>query len=334
MFLLSVIFSLLLVACQTGTDESVSKPVIIDTDMGTDDWLAMLYLLQRPELSVKAITVTGTGLAHCEPGTQNALGLVALAEQSDIPVTCGRETPLKSNHVFPEDWRTEADEMLGLTLPDNPNTVSEQNSVELLISTVNASQGQIIVVALGPLTNVAEALQQDSTLAGKIKMVYVMGGAVDVPGNIADSGADIDNTTAEWNIYADPHAANIVFQSGVPVTLVPLDATNHVPLSAEFYEKIKQDHTTPEATFAFNALTGIKGYIDEGWYYFWDPVAAVVASDESVVTIETRTLVVIEEEGSDSGRTQTVDDGAEVRVAVSADAEKFKEIFLNTLNVH
>ncbi|OQY44390.1 MAG: hypothetical protein B6242_12910, partial [Anaerolineaceae bacterium 4572_78] len=94
MFLLSVIFSLLLVACQTGTDESVSKPVIIDTDMGTDDWLAMLYLLQRPELSVKAITVTGTGLAHCEPGTQNALGLVALAEQSDIPVTCGRETPL------------------------------------------------------------------------------------------------------------------------------------------------------------------------------------------------------------------------------------------------
>src|SRR5512144_2201583 len=90
------------------------RPVIVDTDMAPDDWMAILYLLQRQDISVQAITVAGTGEAHCGPGVRNALGLAALAGQPNIPVACGRETPLQGSHAFPDDWRAGADAVLGL----------------------------------------------------------------------------------------------------------------------------------------------------------------------------------------------------------------------------
>ncbi len=79
------------------------RPVIIDTDLAADDWLAILYLLQRPEVSVKAITLTGAGEVHCDPGVANAMKLVALATDEAIPVACGRETPLAGDHTFPAE---------------------------------------------------------------------------------------------------------------------------------------------------------------------------------------------------------------------------------------
>ena len=90
-----------------------AQPFIIDTDMAADDWMAILYLLQRPDVDVRAITVTGAGEAHCQPGVQNALGLTALAGRPQIPVACGRETPLKGDHAFPMDWRKNVDALLG-----------------------------------------------------------------------------------------------------------------------------------------------------------------------------------------------------------------------------
>lgn len=96
---------------------SAPRPVIIDTDMAPDDWIAILYLLQRPDIEVKAITVAGTGEAHCHPGVQNALGLAAVAGKTGIPVACGRETPLQGQNVFPTEWRETADNMAGLSLP-------------------------------------------------------------------------------------------------------------------------------------------------------------------------------------------------------------------------
>ena len=90
--------------------------MIIDTDMAADDWLAILYLLMRPDVDVKAITVTGAGEAHCGQGTRNARNLLALAGRPDIPVTCGREKPLEGTHAFPQAWREAVDNLLGLEL--------------------------------------------------------------------------------------------------------------------------------------------------------------------------------------------------------------------------
>src|SRR4026207_1300664 len=90
------------------------KPIILDADMGLDDMLAILYLASHPNVDIRAITVAGTGLAHCNAGVSNALGLVELSGQQDVPVTCGRETPLEGNHAFPTDWRRDADDASGV----------------------------------------------------------------------------------------------------------------------------------------------------------------------------------------------------------------------------
>ena len=308
------------------------RSVIIDTDMAADDWMAILYLLQRPDVSVKAITVTGTGESHCEPGIKHALELAALAEHPDMPVSCGRETPLQGDHNFPTDWRMNVDELAGLTLPDNPASPSSQSAIELLTSTIQSSPGSVTVLTLGPLTNLAETLQDAPELKDKIEMIYIMGGAVDVAGNVGDPNAGINNRFAEWNIYVDPRAASLVFQSGVPITLIPLDATNHARVTNNFFKRIRGDRHTPEAIFIFDVLTQYQGFIKSGGYYFWDPLAAAILTENSLATFENRALIVIEEEGLESGRTQVNENGSSIRVAVRADGERFEQLFLDTLN--
>jgi len=308
------------------------KTVVIDTDMAVDDWMAILYLLQRPEVTVEAITVVGTGEAHCAPGIRNALDLAALAGNEDIPVSCGRESPLQGDHTFPSTWRDSVDNLAGLSLAKNPNPPSSQSAVELLTSAIQDSPQKVILVTLGPLTNVSEALQSEPSLVDNLDMIYVMGGAVNVPGNLQVPGVDLDNRVAEWNMYVDPHAAAVVLDSGAPITLVPLDATNRAPLNMDFYRRLGADRTTPEADFVYQALTQMQDFINSGGYYFWDPLAAAIATDEALATVEPQTLTVIEQEGSESGRTLGSGEGSTVLVCTEADAAAFEEVFLHTLN--
>ena len=196
------------------------RPLIVDTDMGADDIMALLYLLQRPDLDLLAITVSGTGLAHCDAGVANALGLTALAGQPDIPVACGFDTPVGAGYPFPDEWRAAADAGFGLTLRGGA-APAEGDAVATLTAALTAAPEPVLVLTLGPLTNLADVLKAQPELAAKISMVYVMGGALEVPGNVGPAAP-----AAEWNIYADPEAAQVVLDSGAPVTLVPLDATN------------------------------------------------------------------------------------------------------------
>lgn len=311
-----------------------AHPVIIDTDMAADDWMAILYLLNRPDVSVEAITVTGTGEAHCEPGVKNAMSLTALAGQPDIPVSCGRTTPLQGDHAFPTDWRTRVDSLAGITLPSNPSTAVPQSAVDLLTDKIKSMADPVTIITLGPLTNLAEALKSAPEIKANIEIVYLMGGAVDVPGNVGASHAGIDNDAADWNIYVDPRAAAIVLQSGAPITLVPLDATNHVPVTTDFIDRLKNERDTPEATFVFDVLSGTQyhDFVQMGGYYFWDPLAAAILTDNSLASFETRNITVIEEEGNQSGRMQASENGVPIRVAVGVDAERFEQLFLDTLS--
>jgi len=150
---------------------------------------------------------------------------------------------------------------------------------------------------------------------------------------VGSSGVGIDNQVAEWNVYIDPYAAALVFQSGVSITLIPLDATNHVPVTTSFYKRLKNDHNTPEATFVFDVLTKNYDFIRSGGFYFWDPLAAAILTDNSLAAFETKTLTVIDSEGPESGRTMVSENGTSIRVAVNADRQQFEKVFMDTLNV-
>jgi pyrimidine-specific ribonucleoside hydrolase len=302
-------------------------PVIIDTDMVTDDWMAILLTFKNPDFDVKAITVTGTGFAYCDSGTKIALGLVALAGKGDIPVSCWRDEPLFGDNAPPTEWRTTMEVADSLGLPEG-GEASDMNAVELFTSTLEASPQKVKVLALGPLTNIGAALDAKPELADKIEMIYIMGGAVDVPG----SAVSDENTTAEWNIYSDPYAARLTFESGAPITLVPLDATNDVPVTVDFMEKFKDDQTTPEAQFVYTALSANMESIQSGGYFFWDPLAALVMADPSLVTFKSRTVAVVDVPGAEDGRTKPVGNGPLIDVATRPDGAVFEQLFLDMLN--
>lgn len=319
-------------------------PVVIDTDMAPDDWLAILYLLGRSDVDVQAITVTGAGEAHCSAGTRNALNLVALAGRPEIPVACGREAPLEGDHAFPTEWRERVDDLLGLTLPENSRGTSNESAVELLTRIIQGSPHKVHLITLGPLTNVGEVLGAEPGLVMNLEMITVMGGAVEVAGNVGSS-SNIENEVADWNIYVDPRAAAEVFGSGAPITLVPLDATNYAPLTMEFYRRLERDRTTSVAEFVYRVLAAqvdlglvfadsqdAEENVRSGWYYLWDPVAAAIATEEGLGTFQEISLIVVEEDGAESGRTLESERGITMRVAMKVDRERFEALFLDAVN--
>ena len=285
-------------------------PVVIDSDMISDDWMAALFLLNDPKFTVKAITVAGTGFADCDAGVRSALGLLAMTDYGDVPVSCGAASPLMGDNAPPAEWRTTLEMVEELDLPEGGDPV-EQDAATLFTSAIQDSPEPVTVLALGPLTNVGAALEATPALVENIEMIYVMGGAVDVDG----SSVSEENTVAEWNMYCDPHAARIVVESGAPITLVPLDATNEVPVTPEFVAQL-------EAEFVAALLANNAESIASGSYYFWDPLAAVVMSDPSLVTLTPRDVTVIDIPGApDDGRTKPVANGSEMLVATAPDGD-------------
>jgi inosine-uridine nucleoside N-ribohydrolase len=322
---------LVLGACATGSDGSPDRPrtntsVVIDTDVGADDIMAILYLLSRPDIRVKAITVSGTGLAHCEGGIRTVLGLLEVAGRPAIPVACGRETPLGGSNAFPEEWRATADEGYGLDLPE-PSSPPEDDAVALLTRSIRGSHERVTLVTLGPLTNVAEAFTIEPGLASEIATIVSMGGALLAGGNVEA------NPEAEWNFYADPRAVAVVLRSGAPVTLVPLDATNAVPVTTYFVDALAGHHVTPEADTVLALLEGNPQMVGSGTY-FWDPLAATVAAGaaEEAPAFEERRVVVLEGSPDVDGELVLSSGGTAVLTTTEVDAIAFEIGFINTLN--
>ncbi|HSJ83696.1 MAG TPA: nucleoside hydrolase [Acidimicrobiia bacterium] len=333
MFVVGVVFALVASSCAgdrgeraTTTTVSDSNPVIVDGDFGPDDMMALLYLLQQPEVRLAAVTVTGTGLAHCPDGAENAAAVLAHLGREDIPVACGEQETVGNGNTFPEEWRQAADglrEQLGLPPSDvDPGS----NAVALIVETISGSSEPVRFLALGPLTNVARALKDSPEVASNIEHLYIMGGALDVPGSVPPY------MTAEWNIWSDPRAAAEVLRTGIPITLVGLDATNDVPATRFFYEALEAQRDSPAGEMLYRYLTANQGILAGGTYFFWDPLAAVTLVDPDVVDTERRSVAIVESQGSDEGATVESADGVEVEVAIEADRSRFEAAFLTALN--
>lgn len=306
--------------------------VLIDTDMALDDWMAILYLLQSPLADVTAITIAATGEAHARPGARNALRLAALTDAPAPLVACGRDTPLRGNHRFPLLVRLVMDSAFFLRLPRPKGQPLAEPAVNLLERQINAAAGDVVLVALGPMTNIAELLLKNPALAQRITMIYQMGGALAVGGNLHDMPVSVDNPYAEWNIYIDPYAANVVMQSGAPLTLVPLDATNQVPLTADFISAFAAANHHPATDFVLREMRRIFPLMRKNKFYFWDVLAAMLATHPNLAQYETHSLRVITDEGRECGRVVVDPQGKPVRVCTRIDTSQFQHIFLTTLN--
>jgi inosine-uridine nucleoside N-ribohydrolase len=309
-----------------ATASAVPRNVIVETDMDVSDAMALLYLLRRADVEVIAIVVDGDGEARCPRGATNALSLAALAGKPDIPVGCGRPRPLKGTHAFPKQWRDGTDNLWGLLpQPARPARPPGGSGERVFRAALQSAPGRVDVLTLGPPTELAAVLLHGgAAVSAKIRSVTMMGGAVGVPGNITWPPT-IKNPHAEWNFYVDPTAANVVFRSGLPITLVPLDATNDVPMNAAVAARLGR---SPSAAFVRRL---IKVYPPSLEFYFWDQLAAAVFVEPAIGRYANKRLTVIEREGSESGRTVRAADGARVRVTTAADRARFERSFTSTL---
>ena len=218
---------------QFGNSSGGRVSVIVDTDLGRDDVVALALLSGRKDVRLRAVTVSGTGLATCPGAAQRAARFLRALGQRGVPVACGPDEPLKGLNAFPAEWRFDADR-LGRGLPPAPGMVSRLSAPDLLADAARRSPGRDVLLTLGPLTNVAEALRRHPQFKSELSRVVSMVGAVRVPGNV---GAGHDR--AEMNAWVDPVALQEVFDSGLPITLVPLDATNEVPIDPIVVRDIK-----------------------------------------------------------------------------------------------
>jgi inosine-uridine nucleoside N-ribohydrolase len=306
-------------------------PYIIDTDVALDDWMAILYLLSSPQVDVRAITVVATGEAHAGPGVRTIQGLLALTTTRGVPVAAGRSTPLRGQQAFPRLMRLAMDVRLLLKLPRPLEPAADVDAVAVLTQAITNSLQPATIVALGPLTNLAEALLVTPSLAEKIGRIVIMGGALRAAGNIREVNPRIENSFAEWNIFCDPYAADVVFQSGASITLVPLDATNQVPLSDAFVEQLAAGPATPASHFVLRAIRRIQPMLRGQEFYLWDPLAAVIAVQDSIAVSEQIRLRVIQEPGPELGRVVEDPKGGLVNVCLTIDRAAFEREYLQRI---
>ena len=197
--------------------------LLIDTDPGIDDALALFLGLASPEVQLEAVT-TVSGNVHVDLTTRNALTLLELAGRPDIPVARGSELPLVRQPVI-ADYVHGQNGLGGVMLPDPQRQPVSSAAVDVIIQKILEAPGEITLVAIGPLTNLALAVRREPRIALAVREVLIMGGALRVPGNVTPA--------SEFNIFADPHAAHIVLHAGWPIRLVSLDTTNRATMQRE-----------------------------------------------------------------------------------------------------
>ena len=226
--------------------------IVVDTDPGIDDACAILLALASPEISLEGLTVVH-GNCSLDQGTINALSVLELANAGHIPVAKGCELPLVQPSLLAPE--THGDTGLGYAkIPEPRGRPLIKHGIDFLIETILASPGEIALVAIAPLTNVALAIRQEPRIVGAIKELIIMGGALRHEGNTT--------ALAEFNTYVDPHAAQIVYQAGIPTTLVPLDVTYQCILTPGDVKRL-QKIDSPITTFVADATRFYMEFHDE-----------------------------------------------------------------------
>jgi len=272
------------------------KKVIHDGDAAYEDIMALMLLLLNAD--VVAVTVTyGESTTHL--GAANMERVCRMLRPGlNIPVAFGMNHALDYNGIpFPDFIKIEEDTILeGTSVPEIATSQVMDSAVNLLYTTLMSSEEKITIVATGPLTNIAQLICAHPECVEKIQQLVIMGGAIHVPGNISDLIPDTKNTVAEWNIYADPKAAQIVFNTPkLSILLVPIDITRQMPMTRAFYSALEKE-TASSLKLVRDMLTSLLKGMGETLFYgklqFWDSLSAMIALDPSMATLEALPLTV------------------------------------------
>jgi inosine-uridine nucleoside N-ribohydrolase len=317
--------------------------VIIDTDPGVDDAMAILLALNSPELKVEALTVV-PGNVDSKQGLENALKLVSLANRCDLAVSRGAEHPLNQRLITAEFWHGKGG-LAGVELPPSKCKADPRFGPDLIIELVHKYPHQITLIPIGPLTNIALAISKDPSIVPLTKDIVIMGGSI--------TGGNVDGA-AEANIYGDPEAAAIVFNAGWMVTMVGSDVGERTIITRKYLADLQSLHG-PESDFIakladfYITRSEKSGYSGAAMY---DPLAVATVIDPTLVTLKdmhvdvetkgefTRGETVANRMGSNENNILHGDhyeiDGViglkpNARVCLASDADRFLKLFISRI---
>lgn len=302
--------------------------IIIDTDPGVDDALAFLLALASPEIQLEALTTT-QGNVTLEKATRNALSVLELACAGHIPVASGSVLPL----VEPLRASALVHGKSGIgnaRLPEPQAKPLPGNAVDYLIERALAEPKEISIFPIGPLTNIAMAIRKEPRFAEAVKELVIMGGAILEHGNTTP--------LAEFNIYVDPHAAHIVFHSGIPMTLIPLDVTHKCLLKQEHVDRLMKIDS-PISRFIRDA---VEVYLQASYALGYegsalhDPLTLARIIAPELLTLKEYYVDVDISGGVSMGKTfadfhDLLKKPANMKVAMNVRGEEFIELFLQRM---
>lgn len=313
------------------------RRIILDTDPGIDDALALFLALASPEdVQIEAVT-TVNGNVNVDHTTRNALTLLELAGRTDIPVARGSSQPLVRDAIYAAFVHGD-NGLGGLTLPAPQAQPVAQHAVDVIIDRIMAAPGELSLVSIGPLTNIALAVRREPRIAELVREVVIMGGALRVPGNTTP--------VAEFNIFVDPHAAHIVFHAGWPIRLVALDVTSRTTIAREQFSTLAQNsHPVPQAigqmtNFYFDVFAPAYG---ASAFHMHDPLCLAAAFQPDLLTWEPAYVDVEIHSPLTMGATvayfKRLDSRdapitPNVQAATGVDVERFQQLFLSRIGQH
>jgi inosine-uridine nucleoside N-ribohydrolase len=303
--------------------------LIIDTDSGMDDIIAITMILANNKTSIDLIGIsTVFGLVKPDIGSQN-LARICNYFGTNIDLCIGSNRPLSSgavNNRFPEEDIKKATELTFLepVLKKSVAYIPNTSPVEDWLYKTCALNPGTVILCIGPLTNIAITIKKYKSEFGQIvgKLV-IMGGALSVPGNVLPA------RSAEYNIYCDPTAAEIVFSSGIPIELVPLDATKYVPVDRTYISRISGTNVTNNYG---QIIRQILLNNDTDFFYFYDPLAAALILNPSIASYSKSIRIRVTTDGISQGKTAVARSGKRyVRYIEKVNPKTFYSMVLTCL---
>ena len=251
--------------------------VIIDTDPGIDDAMAILLALNSPELKVEALTVV-PGNVDGKQGLENALKIVSLASRCDVIVAGGAQHPLNQKLITAQYWHG-PNGLAGVELPASKCKADARFGPDLIIEMVHKYPHEITLIPVGPLTNIALAVSKDPSIVPLVKDIVIMGGSI--------TGGNVDGA-AEANIYNDPEAASIVFNAGWMVTMIGSDVGEKTLMMRSHLAELQSEHG-PESDFIAKLADYYLTRSEKSGYQgaaMYDPLAVATVVNPALVTLK------------------------------------------------
>jgi inosine-uridine nucleoside N-ribohydrolase len=323
--------------------QAAPRRVIIDTDPGADDAMAIILALNSPEFKVEALTVV-PGNVDGRQGLENALKIVSLAGRCDVTVAAGAQHPLNQKLITAQFWHGK-NGLANVELPASKCQADPRFGPDLIIEMVHKYPHEISLIPIGPLTNIALAVSKDPSIAALVHNIVIMGGSI-TGGNV--------NGAAEANIYNDPEAAQIVFNAGWMVTMVGSDVGERTLITRKYLAELQSSHG-PQSDFIakladfYLTRSEKSGYSGAAMY---DPLAVGIALDPTLGTLRemhvdvetkgefTRGETVANRMGSNENNVLHGDhyeiEGAtdlkpNARVCLASDADRFLQLFVSRI---